>query len=277
MTDVLAPDHLAAAVIEAAAALTMTGLPVTGAPGPALDTSNSAPLAPGVGARAVVASLVGAQRARVVLALSATVAGPLENGPLGPQDLAAIVEAPLLDALRFLEAELGGPLHLEAAQSLDADLAVATAVEEANGSGAVLVAIPLLDGGDHVATLVVSAASAEPVVASVELPELDAAVPQMAAESGHVAATSAAADDLGLLSDVEMQVTVELGRTRLTVRELLALVPGAVVELDRAAGSVVDLFVNGTLVAKGEVVVVDEVFGIRVTEIVRRDQPGRPR
>jgi flagellar motor switch protein FliN/FliY len=71
-----------------------------------------------------------------------------------------------------------------------------------------------------------------------------------------------------LLHGVAMEVTVELGRTRLSVRELLALAPGDVLELDRAAGSPADLLVNGRLIARGEVVVVDEDFALRVTEIV---------
>lgn len=75
-----------------------------------------------------------------------------------------------------------------------------------------------------------------------------------------------------LLNDVEMGVTAELGRTRMTVRELLSMQPGSIVELDRAAGSPVDLLVNGTLVARGEVVVIDEEFGVRITEIIGYDQ-----
>ena len=71
-----------------------------------------------------------------------------------------------------------------------------------------------------------------------------------------------------LLHGVAMEVTVELGRTRMSVRELLALCPGDVLELDRAAGSPADLLVNGRLIARGEVVVVDEDFALRVTEIV---------
>ena len=71
-----------------------------------------------------------------------------------------------------------------------------------------------------------------------------------------------------MLHGVDMEVTVELGRTRMTVRELLALSPGDVLELDRAAGSPADLLVNGRLIARGEVVVVDEDFGLRITEIV---------
>jgi flagellar motor switch protein FliN/FliY len=65
-----------------------------------------------------------------------------------------------------------------------------------------------------------------------------------------------------------MGVTAELGRTRMTVRDLLSLTPGSVVELDRAAGSPVDVLVNGTLIARGEVVVIDEEFGIRISEII---------
>ena len=71
-----------------------------------------------------------------------------------------------------------------------------------------------------------------------------------------------------MLHGVIMDVTVELGRTRMSVRDLLALAPGTVLELDRAAGSPADLLVNGRLIARGEVVVVDEDFGLRVTEIV---------
>jgi flagellar motor switch protein FliN/FliY len=76
---------------------------------------------------------------------------------------------------------------------------------------------------------------------------------------------------LQLLHAVEMQVTVELGRTTLSVRELLALAPGSIVELDRAAGAPVDILVNGTVFATGEVVVVDDEFGVRVTDIAGGD------
>ena len=73
---------------------------------------------------------------------------------------------------------------------------------------------------------------------------------------------------MNLLRDVTMGVSVELGRTRMTVRELLALTPGMIVELDKAAGAPVDLLVNGTLMARGEVVVIDEEFAVRISEIV---------
>ena len=80
---------------------------------------------------------------------------------------------------------------------------------------------------------------------------------------------------MNLLRDVMMGVSVELGRTRMSVRELLALTPGAIVELDKAAGAPVDLLVNGTLMARGEVVVIDEEFAVRISEIVSSDQDGR--
>jgi flagellar motor switch protein FliN/FliY len=80
--------------------------------------------------------------------------------------------------------------------------------------------------------------------------------------------------NLRMLYDVEMTLTAEIGRTRLPVRQLLELAPGAVLELDRAAGSPADVMVNGRLVARGEVVVVDEAYGIRVTEIVPGTEPA---
>jgi flagellar motor switch protein FliN/FliY len=81
---------------------------------------------------------------------------------------------------------------------------------------------------------------------------------------------------LELLHEVEMDVTAELGRTRLLLREVLDLAPGSVIELDRAAGSPVDVLVNSTLIARGEVVVIDEEFGVRITEVVGyEDESGR--
>lgn len=77
-----------------------------------------------------------------------------------------------------------------------------------------------------------------------------------------------AAGPLSLLQDVDMEVTVELGRTNMPIRELLALQPGMVVEIDRAASAPIDVLVNGRRIACGEVVVIDEEFGIRITEIV---------
>src|SRR3546814_9430144 len=78
-----------------------------------------------------------------------------------------------------------------------------------------------------------------------------------------------------MLHDVEMGVTAELGRTRMLVRDVLELRPGAVIELDRSVGSPVDVLVNGTLIARGEVVVIDEEFGIRITDVIGYEEEDR--
>jgi flagellar motor switch protein FliN/FliY len=74
--------------------------------------------------------------------------------------------------------------------------------------------------------------------------------------------------NLDMLMDVSLQVAVELGRTRMTVRQLLDLQNGSVIELDRMAGDVVDVYINDRLLARGEVVVVDDKFGVRITELI---------
>ncbi|MCL5025290.1 MAG: flagellar motor switch protein FliN [Chloroflexi bacterium] len=73
---------------------------------------------------------------------------------------------------------------------------------------------------------------------------------------------------IDLLLDVVLKVNVELGNSSLSIKDILALGPGSVVELDKLASEPVDVFVNGTQIARGEVVVVDEKFGVRVTEVV---------
>ena len=78
----------------------------------------------------------------------------------------------------------------------------------------------------------------------------------------------AAGADLGRLSDVPVELAVEIGRTRMTVGATLELRPGSIVVLDRVAGEPVDLLVNGTPIARGEVVVIDEEFALRVTEVL---------
>jgi flagellar motor switch protein FliN/FliY len=87
----------------------------------------------------------------------------------------------------------------------------------------------------------------------------------------------AARQGIDLLAGLQMNVSVELGRTELTVSEVLGLGPGSVIELDRLAGEPVDILVNDRLIARGEVVVVDENFGVRVVEVVRRGAEGEER
>ena len=78
---------------------------------------------------------------------------------------------------------------------------------------------------------------------------------------------AAGSGDLERLDDVMVELTVEVGRTRMTLGQALALGPGSVVTLDRLADNPVDLLVNGRPIARGEVVVIDEVFGLRFTEV----------
>ena len=76
-------------------------------------------------------------------------------------------------------------------------------------------------------------------------------------------------ENIDLIMDVPLEVTVELGRTRKSIQEILDFAPGTIIELNKIAGEPIDVLVNGKLVAKGEVVVIEESFGIRVTEIIR--------
>jgi len=106
-----------------------------------------------------------------------------------------------------------------------------------------------------------------------------AAVPETAVQRARFAPLAeeptvmSAPSNIDLLMDVSLRVSVELGRATLSVRETLNLAPGHVLELDKLAGDPVDILINGRLVARGEVVVVDDQFGVRVTEIV----PARQR
>ena len=76
-------------------------------------------------------------------------------------------------------------------------------------------------------------------------------------------------ENIDLIMDVPLEVTVELGRTKKSIAEILDFAPGTIIELDKIAGEPIDVLVNGKFVAKGEVVVIEENFGIRVTEIIK--------
>lgn len=88
--------------------------------------------------------------------------------------------------------------------------------------------------------------------------------------------SSTSVPDLSRLSDIPMELSVEIGRTHMTVGETLELAVGSVVALEREAGQPVDLLVNGSAIARGEVIVVDEQYGLRVTEILDTQREGEP-
>ena len=92
--------------------------------------------------------------------------------------------------------------------------------------------------------------------------------PVRTASSSAVKTSTRESTSIDLFMDVMLKVTVELGRTRMTLQQVLDLQNGSVVELDRLAGDPVDVFVNDLLIARGEVVVVDDKFGVRITEVI---------
>ncbi len=200
-------------------------------------------LDPGEWSAAAAADL-GPQGSLVGVLVKDDLASALAGAPQGGLDLGAALQ-PALDAAASTLGSRAGAGRTLAGVALSTALASAT------------VAVPLLAAGAVEAVL---------FLAEGEAPALQggtAAAPGQSQVRG-----------VELLHGVAMEVTVELGRTRLSVRELLALSPGDVLELDRAAGSPADLLVNGRLIARGEVVVVDEDFALRVTEIVAHASAG---
>jgi flagellar motor switch protein FliN/FliY len=137
------------------------------------------------------------------------------------------------------------------------------------GAQDVTCVLKLHSAGEHVVTIILSRAGASDIdepAAAASFPQLEGA--NVGPAAARDTAMTADARALSVIRSVEMNVTAELGRSTMTVRELLELTPGSVIELDRAAGSPVDLLVNGTIIARGEVVVIDEEYGIRVSEII---------
>jgi flagellar motor switch protein FliN/FliY len=94
--------------------------------------------------------------------------------------------------------------------------------------------------------------------------------------TGGIPADGAVAANFRLLQDVGVKLTVEIGSTQLSLRELLALGESSVIELDREANELLDVFVNGTLIGRGEVVTVGERFGVRMTELVSPEKRAKP-
>ena len=111
--------------------------------------------------------------------------------------------------------------------------------------------------GDKPKSKAASSASG-PVIHRVEMDEVKT-VPRAAPDPD---------GNLKLILDIAVEIRVEVGNSRLTISELLNLAPGSIIELDRTAGSPADLLVNGTKIGQGDVVVVDESYGIRLTKLV---------
>jgi flagellar motor switch protein FliN/FliY len=105
-------------------------------------------------------------------------------------------------------------------------------------------------------------------VASEIAPPAETVAPAAFANFTPTTSTNGAGNDINMILDIPVQLTVELGRTRIPIKHILQLAQGSVVELDALAGEPMDVLVNGYLIAQGEVVVVNDKFGIRLTDIV---------
>lgn len=101
-----------------------------------------------------------------------------------------------------------------------------------------------------------------------ETPAADAQPAQIFPSLSESGGKASMMNELDMILDIPIQISVELGRTKLTIKNLLQLAHGSVVELDAMAGEPMDVLVNGTLIAQGEVVVVNDKFGIRLTDII---------
>ena len=219
-------------------------------------------------AGAAVAELDGARPGRIAVLVGEELTTALATSPIEGLDLAAATQ-PALDAAA---ATLGATA--QAARTVDLALV-------ASDLGAEFTVVPLIGAGIAAAVLIqdhlLDGPATEPAATEPAAPAVEPVAENAPVDTTREVPTSATGSEsvtplprrgIEMLHGVDMEVTVELGRTRMTVRDLLALTPGAVLELDRAAGSPADLLVNGRLIARGEVVVVDEDFGLRVTEIV---------
>lgn len=195
-------------------------------------------------AGAVVVPFTGAATGELALLVDAQVIATLPPGAVDSQGLAAAL-GPAIDAIMSAV----GTVHPGIAQVVDPRVAASRA--DAHPDSATI----NLTGAAGVRAVVAIGVDPAPVETSATRAPL-------------------AHDRLDLLRGVEMQASAELGRARMTINELLSLRTGAVIELDRAAGDPADLFVNGRLIARGEVVVVDENYALRITQIIS-DENGR--
>lgn len=219
---------------------------------------------------AVLARVTGSATARIGILVGDELVEALQSSPTPGLMLAAAVQ-PAIDAI----AQVLGTTA-EAATQFDSLSVLAELGDD-------FTVVPLMGAGFAAAvvmtddTLLPASAVLEqsPTFSSMPVvpPEVVAHLPVAEAQAvqapnGYGSPGVVARRGIEMLHGVDMELTVELGRTRMAVRDLLALAPGDVLELDRAAGSPADLLVNGRLIARGEVVVVDEDFGLRITQII---------
>ena len=157
-----------------------------------------------------------------------------------------------VDAMsQVMDSEIGTPVPASGAPTIAPDVSVPLLVDGALVGAALLFLAPAEDPVEEPATAPTPAAA-------------PATAPAAFSSMGTM-------KQMDALAGVQMEITIEVGRTSLPIGQLLQLQPGQIVELDREVGSPLDMFINGTLLAHGEIVVVDDLFGFRVTSVVTED------
>lgn len=262
-------DVAAAAATAAAAVLPASDSLTVGQPRPGTDDV-TVPFA-----GAAVAELEGPVSGRIAVLVVQDLVDALAASPIGGLDLAAATQ-PAVDALAASLGATAGAARTTGLDLVVADMGSSFTMVPLNGGGsggvttsaAVLVSDATLEAAVAArgTTAIAGAAAADQPVEDWSARQLPPQ--QSGAQPAPFTPAGVSPRGIEMLHGVIMEVTVELGRTQMSVRDLLALTSGTVLELDRAAGSPADLLVNGRLIARGEVVVVDEDFGLRVTEIV---------
>ena len=167
-----------------------------------------------------------------------------------------------VDAMsQVMDSEIGTPAPASGAPTIGADVSVPLLADGALVGAVLLFLAPAQDPVEDPATAAAPAAAAAPATA---------ATPAAAAAPAAFSAMGTM-KQMDALAGVQMEITIEVGRASLPIGQLLQLQPGQIVELDREVGSPLDMFINGTLLARGEIVVVDDQFGFRVTSVVTTD------
>ncbi len=169
-----------------------------------------------------------------------------------------------VDAMsQVMDSEIGTPVPASGAPTIAPDVSVPLLVDGALVGAVLLFLAPAEDPVEEPAAAPATAPATAPT---------PAAAPAAAPATAPAAFSSMGTmKQMDALAGVQMEITIEVGRTSLPIGQLLQLQPGQIVELDREVGSPLDMFINGTLLAHGEIVVVDDLFGFRVTSVVTED------
>jgi flagellar motor switch protein FliN/FliY len=208
-----------------------------------------------------VSSVEGSINGSMMIALLPGASADISNSEALADELAGAIDA----IAQVLDSDVSDPAAASGVPTIAPDISVALLAGDSVIGGVLLfLAAPAAEAVEAEAP----AAAAPPPAAA------PAAAPAPAPAQAPAAAPSAPrmpAKPIDALAGVEMEVTIEVGRTRIPVGELLQLQPGQVLELDREVGAPLDMFINGTLLARGEIVIIDDQFGFRVTSVVSQD------